>query len=282
MEQKEIHFQQKRELGVIISDSFDFLKQEIKPISRLVLIYVLPFIILYAFGQVYLQRNVLSGIDLSNQELLMENIGPFYANLFVFLFFGLFIQSLLVGTFYSYIEAYIKLGKGNFEFTDISSKFFANSLLAMGANLVFAIIMFFGIIMCILPGIYFANTFSLLVIIFIYEKKGLGDALSRSWKLVNTQWWNTLILNLLGIAMVWLASMFMSIPGIVMGVSDNLLSGIQTEPVDYPSWYWVLTGLSTAISTILLIIPFTFQAFQYFNLEEREKPTINLTDNSTL
>ena len=101
----------------------------------------------------------------------MENIGPFYANLFVFLFFGLFIQSLLVGTFYSYIEAYIKLGKGNFEFTDISSKFFANSLLAMGANLVFAIIMFFGIIMCILPGIYFANTFSLLVIIFIYEKK---------------------------------------------------------------------------------------------------------------
>ena len=120
MEQKEIQFQQKREIGVIISDSFDFLKQEIKPISRLVLIYVLPFVVLYAIGQVYLQRNVLSGIDLSDQEMLLENIGPFYMNLFVFLFFGLFIQSLLVGTFYSYIEAYIKLGKGNFEFTDIS------------------------------------------------------------------------------------------------------------------------------------------------------------------
>lgn len=279
MEQKKIQFQQKREIGVIISDSFDFLKQEIKPISRLVLIYVLPFVILYAVGQVYLQRNVLSGIDLGNQEKLMENIGPFYKNLFVFLFFGLFIQSLLVGTYYSYIEAYIKLGKGNFEFTDISSKFFANSLLAMGANLVFAIVMFFGIIMCVIPGIYFANTFSLLVFIFIYEKKNLSDALSRSWKLVNTQWWNTLVLNLLGIAIVWLAGMFMSIPGMLLG-SDNMFSGVQTEPIEYPTWFWLLTGISTTISTILLIIPFTFQAFQYFNLEERENPTINLTDKS--
>ncbi|MCY1719140.1 hypothetical protein OU798_02235 [Prolixibacteraceae bacterium Z1-6] len=280
MEQKEIQFRKKRELGVIISDSFEFLKLEIKPISRLILIYVLPFVVLYAFGQVYLQRNVLSAIDLTDQEKLMANIGPFYLNMFLFLFFGLFIQSLLVGTYYSYIEAYLKLGKGNFNLSDISAKFFANSLLAMGANLVFAVIVFFGIIMCFLPGIYFANTFSLLLIIFIYEKKGLGDALSRSWKLVNTQWWNTLILNLLAIVMIWAVSMLISIPTMVMGISKNLFSSEFTNPVDYPQWYWIVTGITAAVSTLLMIIPFTFQAFQYFNLEERENPTINLNDNS--
>jgi len=278
MEQKEIQFRKKRELGVIISDSFDFLKQEINPISRLIVIYVLPFVVLYAFGQVYLQRNVLSAIDLTNQEKLMENIGPFYKNLFLFLFFGLFVQSLLVGTFYSYIEAYVKLGKGNFKFEDISSKFFSNSLLAMGANLVFTIIMFFGIMMCILPGIYFANTFSLLVMIFIYEKKGLSDALSRSWKLVNTQWWNTLVLNLLAIVLIWTASMILSIPGMVLGISNNMFTSDFSNAADYPNWYWILTGLSTVVSTILMIVPFTFQAFQYFNLEERNNPTIDLTN----
>lgn len=282
MNQKQIQFRKQREVGVIISDSFEFLKQEIKPIYRLVLIYVLPFVVLYAVGQVYLQRNVLSGIDLSDQEALMENISPFFPNLLMFIFFGLFVQSLLVGTFYSYIEAYVKHGKGNFEFADISSNFFANSLLAMGANFVFTIITFFGLTMCLLPGIFFANTFSLLVFIFIYEKKGLGDALSRSWKLVNTQWWNTLIINLLGIAFVWLASMFMSIPGLLFGVSDNLLSGVQADPTEYPTWFWVVSGLSTAVSTILLIIPFTFQAFQYFNLKERENPTIDLNNNKEL
>lgn len=280
MEQNTIRFQRKRELGVIISDSFEFLKLEIKPISRLIIIYVLPLVLLYAVGQVHLQRNVLSGIDMSNQEKMMENIGPFYSNLFVYLFFGLFIQSLLVGTFYSYIEAYCKTGKGNFEFSHISSKFFSNSLLALGANLVTTIIIFIGIIMCIVPGFYFANTFSLAVFIFIYEKKSLSEALSRSWKLVNIQWWNTLIINLLGIIMVWIVSKIISLPGVVLGTSDSLLSAVPTEPQQHPTWYWVLSGLSVAIGTILLIIPYTFQAFQYFNLKEREEPTVNTTNIS--
>lgn len=280
MEQEEIQFRKKRELGVIISDSFEFLKQESEPISRLILIYILPFALLYGAGSVYLQRNVLGSIDFSDQEVLMENIGPFYLNLFVFMLFGLFIQSLLVGTFYSYIEAYIKNGKGNFEFTDISAKFFANSLLAMGANLVFVIIISFGTIMCFIPGIYFANTLSLLLFIFIFEKKGLSDALSRSWKLVHTQWWNTFVLNLLALIMIWLVSILMSIPSMIMGVTNNMLSATEMNLAEYPAWYWVLSGISAAVSILLLIIPFTFQAFQYFNLEERENPTINLTDNS--
>ncbi len=276
MEQKEIQFQKKRELGEIISDSFLFLKQERVTISRLIVIYVLPFVILYAVGQVYMQRNVLSAIDISDQEMLMKNIGPFYKNLFLFLFFGLFIQSLLIGTFYSYIEAYAKLGKGNFSFTDISSKFFANSLLALAANLVFASISFFGVMMCIIPGIYFANTFSLVVIISIYEKKGISNTFSRSWKLVNSQWWNTLALNLIGIIITWAISMLLSIPTMLMGASDHLLSQTDVSPANFSNLYWVLTGISAAISTILLIILFTFQAFQYFNLEEREKPEIEL------
>lgn len=282
MDQKEIQFRKKRELGVIISDSFEFLKKESKPLSKLILVYVLPFVLLYAAGQVYFQRNVLSKIDLSNQEALMENIGPFYLNLFTFMFFGLFIQSLLVGTFYSYVEAYIKKGRGNFELADISSNFFANSLLAMGANFVFTIIMFFGILMCIIPGIYFANTLSLVVFIFIFEKKGLGDALSRSWKLVHSQWWNTFVLNLLAIAMMWVVSIIMSIPSLIMGASNSMFSFNETNVADYPNSYWILTGISAAVSTLLLIIPYTFHAFQYFNLEETENPTINLTPDKNV
>ena len=134
MEQKDIWFRKQRDLGVVISDSFDFLKQEAKPITRMIGIYVLPFVILYAGVQVYFQRNVLSQFDLTNPESIMADIGPFYLNLFMFMFFGLFVQSLLVGTYYSYLEAYIKHGKGNFQLTDISSKFFSNSLLALGAT----------------------------------------------------------------------------------------------------------------------------------------------------
>jgi len=274
MQHREILFRKKREFAEIISDSFEFLKQEIKPLSRLIIVYVLPFIILYAAGQIYMQRNVFSKIDLSDQEMLMNNIGPFYKNLFVFIFFGIFIQSLLIGTFYSYVETYIKKGKGNFNMSDISANLFNNSLLALGASFVYAIIVFFGMMMCFAPGIYFGNTFSLAIFILIYQKQGISHALARSWKLVNTQWWNTLALNLLGLIIVLGVNMLFSIPGLLMDVGSNLPANGQINTADYPQWYWILGGISAAVNTILIIIPVTFQAFHYFNLEEREAPTV--------
>lgn len=108
MIEKEIEFRKKREMGDIFTDSFQFIRHEIKPISKLVAIYVLPFLILYGIVQIYLQKNVISKIDFSDSEALLENIGPVYLNVFMFVLFGLFVQSLLIATYYSYIEVYIK------------------------------------------------------------------------------------------------------------------------------------------------------------------------------
>ncbi len=272
MQENEIRFRQIREVGQVINDSFTFLKQEIKPVSRIVLVYVLPFIILYAAAQVYFQRNVMGNFDISDPESLMANIGPFYLNLFFFLLFSLFVQSLLAGTYYSYIEAYIKKGKGNFQLSDISSTFFSNSLLALGAGFVYTITILIGVMLCIIPGIFMANTLSLVVFIFIFEKKGLSESLSISWRLVMSQWWSTFLINLLGLVLAYSAGMLLSLPGIFMGVASNVTDGVAQNPAEYPQWYWIINGISSVVTITLLIIPYTFQAFQYFNLKERLEP----------
>lgn len=272
MEQKEIRFQKVRDLSLVMSDSFDFIKQEIRPISRLIVIYVLPFVVLYAGAQVYFQRNVLSQFDLGNPESLMANIGPFYLNLFVFIFFGLFIQSLLAGTYYTYIEAYIKHGRNGFELRDISGHFFRNSLFALGASLVFTLLSFFGLLFCILPGIFIANSLSLMVFIAVFHKKGVSQAFSLSWLLVKTQWWNTFLINLLGLMIVYAIGLVFSIPAILFGFAGGISAAASDTPLTYPHWYWVLNGISSAATTLLMIIPFTFQAFQYFNLDTRLRP----------
>jgi len=100
MIEKEIQFRKKREIGEIFTDSFEFIGQEIKPISKLIAIYVLPFIVLYGFVQIYLQKNVVSKIDFTNTEALLENIGPIYLNVFLFALFGLFLHSLLIANFF--------------------------------------------------------------------------------------------------------------------------------------------------------------------------------------
>jgi hypothetical protein len=54
----------------------------------------------------------------------------------------------------------------------------------------------------------------------------------------------------------------------------------QGSFLEYPTWYWVLMGVSTAVSTLLIIIVYTFLAFQYFNLDERNKPVQPPVQNS--
>lgn len=272
MVEKEIEFRKKRELSEIISDSFLFIKQEYKPISKLIFTYVLPFLILYGIVQVYFQMKVIGNIDLSNPDSMMANIGPIYLNLFIFSLFGIFVQSLLIGTFYSYLEIYIKKGKGNFELSEITPLLFSNGLLALSASLVLFIVVIFGTFMFIIPGIYFANTFSLVIIIFMFEKKGLGNAFSRSWILVKSQWWNTFLLNIIGVVIIWAMSFVLSLPSLIIGVGTNVLNSIESGPVEQPQSYWIFIGLTTIISSLLWIIPYTFLAMHYFNLDERTKP----------
>jgi hypothetical protein len=278
MTEKEIQFRKKREIGDIFSDSFQFLKHEYKPVSKLVLIYVLPFLLVYGVVQVYLQKNIISKIDFTDTEALLANIGPVYLNVFLFALFGLFVQSLLIATYYSYIEVYVKKGKNNFDLSEITPHLFSNGLLAIGASLVIFIVVMFGLVLCIFPGIYFANTFSIVIIIFIFEKKGLGNALIRSAFLVKSDWWNTFLINIIGIVIIWTAGFLMSIPSMLTGLTVGVFNQNQT-PVEYPDWYWVMIGASTVISSVLWIIPYTFLAFQYFNLDEKTK-MVEPTGNS--
>ncbi|GAB1450323.1 hypothetical protein MASR2M47_03790 [Draconibacterium sp.] len=268
MAEKEIQFRKKREIGDIFTDSFEFIKQEYKPLSKLIGVYVLPFLLLYGLVQVYLQKNVISQFDFSDPETLLENIGPMYLNMFLFSLFGIFVQSLLIAAYYSYIEVYIKKGKGNFDLSEITPYLFSNGLLAIGASFVLFFLVMIGIILCIIPGIYFANTYSLIFFILIFEKKGFGNAFSRSSSLLRMQWWNTLLINVVGIIIIWTVSMIISIPTMITGFSKNIFNP-DLAPVEYPDWYWVLIAISTIISSALYIIPYTFLAFQYFNLDEQ-------------
>lgn len=268
--ENQLEFRKKREIGDIFTDSFKFLKLEIKPIARLVGIYALPFIILYGVVQVYMQKTILGNIDLSDMQNLMENLGPLYLNFFLFSLFGVFVQALMIATFYTYIEAYVKKGKGNFELSDITPHLFNNGLLAIGASLVIFFMVIIGLIMCVIPGIYFANILSPAIIIILFERKGIAAALTRSAFLVNLQWWNTLLINIVGFIIVRIISSLFAIPSMLAGFSFSLTNH-ATNPLNYPDWYWVLSGISSIVSSVFYIIPYTFIAFQYFNLDEMTK-----------
>ncbi|MBN1821537.1 MAG: hypothetical protein JW833_12520 [Prolixibacteraceae bacterium] len=266
---KEILFREKRDIGKIISDSFQFIKNEFRPLFGIILIYVIPFFILFAFLQINAQQRLLESGFLNDPEIFMNNPLPFYKKVFVTVLFNVFAQCLYTAVIYSYIEVYVKKGKGNFSTGDVTSELFNNSLIALGAGAMITVIVFFGLIFCIIPGIYFANTLSLVIMIAVFEKKGISMALKRSWNLVNAQWWNTFLLNIIAFLIIMAVGFVFSIPTFIAGLTNSLMGLGQPESFEYPQWYWYLTGIDSVVSSLLYIIPYTFMAFQYFNLDER-------------
>jgi len=280
MEQKELKFSKKRDPGTVISDSFLFLRLHFSPLSKLTLTYVFPFILLYAVASVFLQMKIVTSIDLTNEEQLLQNIVPVYGNLFLLSLFGIFVQSLYIGAFYTYVEASIKKGGGGVKISEISHLLFSNTLLALGASLVVSFIVLAGIILCIIPGIYFANSLSLSFFIVIMEKKGIGNAISRSFQLVSVRWWDTFLINLAGLFFIIVLILVVSIPSAILGFSTSFLGLKAGSQVDYPTWYWVLTGLSTILSNLFYIVFYTFYVFQYYSILEYLKPAENSTRDS--
>ncbi len=114
---------------------------------------------------------------------------------------------------------------------------------------------------------------NLILSFVIFEKKGIGHAFSISWKLVRTQWWQTLFLIIIGLAITWAV-------GIVLSTTSLLINPNPVEiGAEQPQSHWIIMGITTVISSLFWVFPYTFLAFQYFNLNERVNPTIKIEND---
>jgi hypothetical protein len=277
-----VEFPKRREIPEVIAASFQFIRAESGALLKYTLIYALPFIVVLAALQLVITSQ-LSGIqetllslnrsDLLEQERLelLRLAGGIYKKYFLLLLFNIFVQSLFMAVIYSYIHAYLDRGKGNFTSSEITSAFFSNAYITMGTSLIVAVICLIGLVFCIIPDILLLNSLSLAVFIAVYEKKGIGYAITRSFNLVKLQWWGTFLLNLIGIMITSLVTMALAAPASIGQESKVIFEEGETIAQAASDWrVWVFL-ISSVIGSILSVITFVFLAFQYFNLKECEK-----------
>jgi hypothetical protein len=269
-----LEFHKKRNIGDVISDSFQFIISEIGPLSKYTVFYALPFIIILSALQLVITSKLYASLETIREmqpDMMLQEMGGIYKDYFFIMIFNVFVQSLFMAVVYSYMHAYLDRGKGNFTSSEITSAFFTNAYITLGTSLLVAFISFFGLIFCILPGILLANSLSLAPFIAMYERKGIGYAIGRSWKLVSLSWWGTFALNLTGILIMWIAATIISAPATIGMESKVFFKSGETISQLAADWRVWVVMISSVISSLLAVISFTFQVFQYFNLKEREK-----------
>ncbi len=244
-----------------------FLTLEYLPVLKLVVKYVLPFLLLLAYLQVTLQIKITTAATLAGDaspDRLMAELSGMYGNLLLVLFFHQFVLALLGATLYSYFLSKLRPPGETADTPDPAHLLFPLSLAAIPALLMATIISLFGLMLFVVPGIVIANYLSLSLFTAVYEQKGTLHALAKSITMVRNNWWKLLLLNLSGIAIVYLVNIMVGLPSFLYQIN----SGTPGNVPIMPAWHWWLAGAGIVISSIAYIVPMLFHAFAYLTLNK--------------
>jgi len=285
MEKAPVNFKQQRDFGEVFNATFAFIGQEIKPLGKAVLFFVLPFLIITAILQVLvgIEYQKFMGTVQTNSDLVASNpfaaLGGIYKYMFFYLLVYLLAFSALRCTIYSYIKTYVEKGKDQFTQADVWAEVKRFILPIIGTSLVIGLLVFVGYCFCLLPGIWLGVSLSLIFIAMVFEGKGMGDAFSRSFSLTKQSWWNTLAILLICGILVYILNLILSIPSMLMGMKSLFSSFKNMQEIGtttFSTSYFVVNAITSLVGYLLFSIPAIAIAFQYFNLREvAERPSLD-------
>ncbi|MBN1252089.1 MAG: hypothetical protein JXR51_11335 [Bacteroidales bacterium] len=276
MENQYINFKRERDFNGLISNTFDFIKQEFKPLGKALLTYAGPFILITAFIAAMYQSSIYS----SPKDFASSNIFDVYSKMFSGLYFLFIISSIisntvLILTIYSYIKLYVTKGKGNFAEEEIKHLTFKNFVPVFFSLIVMSFMIAIGSILFIVPGIYLAISLSLVMGIMILEDKTFNEAMTRSMYLIKDYWWFTFgVLIVIYLIAVFSGAIFL-LPQTIMTMFYTLNAINGTAQGSVSILFTVFTVIGTFFSTLLYSLPYVTLGFHFYSqVEIKENPTL--------
>lgn len=277
---KIIEFNKERDLGAIISDTFNFLRQNWKlyfsTIIRITFPVFLMSVVVLGFYLIAL-ADVSKSVDgEANPLAFLKKIMSWVSIMSVVY---VMLYSLLTMSTLFFIRSY-RESNGKPDYFEIKQKVYKEVWKYLGLGVLISIVTIMGTFLCYIPGIYFMIVLSLAMPIMAFENKGIGDSFSDSFSLIKNNWWNTfgvlivVWLIIIGINMVFSVPtfiyQFVKIGSFVGQSEPTAVFEIFKDPV-YISLYIV----SYIIQFLLYSIPLIAVSFIYFDLKNQKSEEIN-------
>lgn len=258
-----------RDFGGIISDTFTYVRLHYKTYGLAVLYYVLPILILAAIiiGVGYADFFTEAIQSRSDEPPIEETLG-FLGQIF----FGLLLLGVSMGMLSLVTFTHLKLtrdGASDITAHQLTQNAVSKLFGLLAIYLVTGIAVAIGFFIFILPGIFIAMRLLLAPSIYIIEDISVGDALSRSWELVEDYWWFTFGLFIVMIIIGYLISTSLTVPMMIIGMFAAFAGSADGGSIG--TIVGIMYGLIIAISYVFQMIPLLSYSLHYFNLVERKE-----------
>lgn len=272
-----IIFQQERDLGEIISDTFKFIRGNYKALFGLIFKIAGPsFLVLTAALAYY---SYLGGETFGNPFLTTNLEGQFlefFISMFIMLLSLLIFFVFLNATVLHFIKSYI-INKGIVNKTEVIAGVRHDFARLMGLMILCSVVCIFGLMLCILPGIYLWAPLSLAPAIFILGRFSSMDSFTESFSLIRDNWWITFFSLVVMVVLVYIIGLIFQIP-LFIYFFIKMITVVQEVSAADPSsmfdWVYVVFSVIASLAQYLLsVILIIATSFIYINLDEKKNAT---------
>ena len=262
-----------RDFSEIITDTFIFTRENLKPLLKCFFIFCGIFIVGGAILSVIQQSKVVHAIN----ENVYPSSSPFHffssrysffgAEFFLNIILEMLNYTVMTVVLYSYMSLYKQ--KGNIPPTPEEVwgylKYFYLKIL--GSGILMTVLIIAGTLLCFIPGIYLYPVLSLVFPIIIFENTSLGYAFNRSFRLIKNNWWPTFGTILIIGIIVYFAVMLILLPTTILNVTSLLLH--PGKGMHISSIATITASILQHLCQVFYIVPLITIGLCYFNLTEK-------------
>lgn len=308
-----IEFHRARDFSRKLNATFEFIKQNFKPLSKSILLIAGPPILVASMimGSLMSDFNVFSRMAGGGQVEGIEDYFTsvtFWLEIILMVVFYTLATVMNIAIINNYLLLYEEKRTNVIEVPEVWARvratfwmyfrsMFLFMLLLVAAYIVLLIPMFvltaispvlvvFGFIFFFAALIYLIFASSLTFIIRAYEKNGFFKAVARSFQLVKDKWWSTFGLLTVLYFIMFVTSYIFIMPWYFVTAASALHS-VSSNTFEEPSSTWQLITIAVftmyyLIQMVLAALPNIGVAFQYFNLVELKEAKGLITQIETL
>jgi len=264
---QKINLREERDFGEKLNATFTFIKQNFKPLSKSILLYVSPVAILAGIFSGIYQSRLFQQIS----EGSYSNAGEFAVfnqvtslNQLISIFFAVMAYVVVALTIYGFMVVYMD-EEGEVRPAAVWEHIKRNIVQATYSTIVLGVVC----VLCVALfglGIYLMVVLSLFLIVMVREETGFVETIERCFYLIKGNWWATLglmfVAGIIQTMIAWLAA-------VPLGALI-ILQNLQVVASENGLLLVLSNTLATLLTTFTYCISVLAIGFQYFNLVEQK------------
>lgn len=252
-------FYKQRNAGEIIGDSLIFFRAHLMEFGKIIL-PILMLSMAISLTEIYFVFDSVSALDGNGGQNSIIRI------------FDAIVTFLLGIGIYGYMKAKTE-GRTPNSYKEIWQENKSIGGRYFGASFLIGLMIVAGLIVLIIPGIYLAVASSTALCFVVFEKKGAGDSISASFKLLKGKWWDTFAVMIVFIFIAMTLTVLAGVPLLFTGLTDVFLG--KTFLVNENNFiYFALSTIISVITTFIYYFLISIATcFVYFSNKEAVEGT---------